>query len=209
MARKLKVYETSQGFYDLAIAAPSMKAALEAWGAGSNLFHQGFAKESEDEKAIAAAMEKPGVVLQRPVGSDAPFEEHSDLPTAVSLDAHSRKAKAGPAKAKTAKTAKAGKTAKADEKSERRAAAAFEKERARREKQRQKEEAAAAKARAKRKAAREATEAVLERAAREHEKKAAQIGNDLATVQRRADAEEERWEKLKDRLEAAVRKAGS
>jgi hypothetical protein len=41
MARNLKTYQTSLGFYDLAIAAPSMKAALEAWGAGSNLFHQG------------------------------------------------------------------------------------------------------------------------------------------------------------------------
>jgi hypothetical protein len=29
------------GFYDLAIAASSMKAALEAWGTGSNLLHQG------------------------------------------------------------------------------------------------------------------------------------------------------------------------
>src|SRR4051812_48074180 len=45
MARKLKTYQTSLGFFDLAIAAPSMKAALEAWGAGSNLFHQGIAKE--------------------------------------------------------------------------------------------------------------------------------------------------------------------
>jgi hypothetical protein len=31
MARKLKAYQTSIGFFDLAIAAPSMKAALEAW----------------------------------------------------------------------------------------------------------------------------------------------------------------------------------
>ena len=30
MARKLKTYQTSLGFFDLAIAAPSMKAALEA-----------------------------------------------------------------------------------------------------------------------------------------------------------------------------------
>jgi hypothetical protein len=29
MARKLKTYQTSLGFFDLAIAAPSMKAALE------------------------------------------------------------------------------------------------------------------------------------------------------------------------------------
>jgi colicin import membrane protein len=69
MPRKLKTYQTSQGFYDLAIAAPSMKAALEAWGASSNLFHQGFAKEADDGKVIEAAMAKPGIVLQRPVGS--------------------------------------------------------------------------------------------------------------------------------------------
>src|SRR5262249_44732106 len=78
---KLKTYQTSLGFYDLAIAAPSMKAALEAWGAGSNLFHQGVAKESSDPEVIAATMSKPGVVLRRPVGSDAPFSEHPDLPT--------------------------------------------------------------------------------------------------------------------------------
>ena len=47
MARKLKTYQTSLGFFDLAMAAPSMKAALEAWGADSNLFHQGAAKESQ------------------------------------------------------------------------------------------------------------------------------------------------------------------
>jgi hypothetical protein len=46
MARKLKTYQTSLGFFDLAMAAPSMKAALEAWGADSNLFHHGAAKES-------------------------------------------------------------------------------------------------------------------------------------------------------------------
>ena len=51
MPRKLKIYQTSLGFFDLAIAAPSMKAALEAWGADSNLFHQRAAKESEDPQA--------------------------------------------------------------------------------------------------------------------------------------------------------------
>src|SRR3954470_6539908 len=77
MPRKLKVYQTSLGFFDLAIATPSMKAALEAWGAGSNLFHQGVAKESDDRKIIDAAMEKPGIILQRPVGSEGPFHEHA------------------------------------------------------------------------------------------------------------------------------------
>ena len=81
MARKLKTYQTSLGFFDLAIAAPSMKAALEAWGADSNLFHQGAAKESDDPDVIAATMAKPGVVLRRPVGSDGSFGEHAELPT--------------------------------------------------------------------------------------------------------------------------------
>lgn len=67
MARKLKTYQTSLGF-DLVIAAPSMKAALEVWGANSNLFHQDFAKEGYDPDVVAAAMSKPGVVLRRPVG---------------------------------------------------------------------------------------------------------------------------------------------
>jgi hypothetical protein len=70
MPRKLKVYQTSQGLYDLAIAAASMKAALEAWGMASNLFHQGFASESEDAATIDAAMAKPGIVVRRPVGTN-------------------------------------------------------------------------------------------------------------------------------------------
>jgi len=43
-----KVFQTSLGFYDQAIAAPSMKAALEAWGSNSNQFHQGAARETSD-----------------------------------------------------------------------------------------------------------------------------------------------------------------
>src|ERR1700751_705372 len=83
MARKLKTYQTSLGFFDLAIAAPSMKAALEAWGAGSNLFHQGVARETDDPDVVAATMSKPGVILKRPAGSSGRFAEHSDLPTSV------------------------------------------------------------------------------------------------------------------------------
>jgi len=79
MARKLKTYQTSLGFFDQAIAAPSMKAALEAWGADSNLFHQGAAKESDDLDVVAATMAKPGVVLRRPVGSNGCFGEALDV----------------------------------------------------------------------------------------------------------------------------------
>src|SRR5205814_8800013 len=83
MARKLKTFQTSLGFYDLAIAAPSMKAALEAWGAGSNLFHQGVAKETDDPDVVAATMSKPGVVLKRPAGSSGRFPEHAGLPSVL------------------------------------------------------------------------------------------------------------------------------
>src|SRR3954462_3214110 len=84
MARKLKTYQTSLGFFDQAIAAPSMKAALEAWGTKTNLFHQGVAKEVDDPEVIAATMRKPGVILRRPVGSNGPFKEHADLPSDLS-----------------------------------------------------------------------------------------------------------------------------
>lgn len=79
-AKKTKTYQTSLGFYDLAIAAPSMKATLEALGRRSNLFHQGVAKETEDADVVDPAMTKPGVVLKRPAGSKGRFAEHSELP---------------------------------------------------------------------------------------------------------------------------------
>src|ERR1700742_3783465 len=80
MARKLKTYQTSLCFFEQAIAAPSMKAAHEAWGADSNFFHQGAATESTDPEIVATKMNKPGVVLKRPVGSDGACGEHAELP---------------------------------------------------------------------------------------------------------------------------------
>src|SRR5262252_7036304 len=57
-----------------------MKAAAEAWGSRTNVFTQGFAKESRDLAIVSATMAKPGVVLRRPVGSNGPFAEHAELP---------------------------------------------------------------------------------------------------------------------------------
>jgi hypothetical protein len=91
MARKLKTYQTSLGFFDLAIAAPSRKAALEAWGADSNLFHQGAAKQSDDPDVVAVTMAKPGVVLRRPVGSDGSFSEHAEFPSYLSEEGRAAK----------------------------------------------------------------------------------------------------------------------
>ena len=130
MARKLKTYRTSLGFFEQAIAAPSMKAALEAWGADSNLFHQGAAKESHDPDVIAATMAKPGVVLKRPVGSDGPFGENAELPKHLGGDGRSRKSA----------TKSSGRGAKEtpvrpDKEADRKAAQAYERERQRRERE--------------------------------------------------------------------------
>jgi len=86
VARKLKTYVTSIGFFELAVAAPSMKAALEAWGTERNLFHQGFAKETDDAAIVAATMAQPGIVLKRSVGSRGAFREHAELPKSLPAD---------------------------------------------------------------------------------------------------------------------------
>src|SRR4051794_22486956 len=124
MARKLKTYQTSQGFYDLAIAAPSMKAALEAWGANSNLFHQGFASETDDPKIVAATLAKPGVVLRRPVGTRAEFSEDAELPTDIGGGKSSTSSKKPKVPRAAAKKAPPGNR---DDKAERAAALAYEK----------------------------------------------------------------------------------
>jgi hypothetical protein len=130
-----RTYQTSLGFFEQAIAAPSMKAALEAWGADSNLFHQGAAKESTDPVVIAATMKKPGVILKRPVGSDGPFGEHAELPK--DLGSSERKKPAPKPSVRKAKKS----SAPHDEAADRKAAQAFERERQRREREEAKEEA--------------------------------------------------------------------
>jgi colicin import membrane protein len=49
--------------------------------------------------------------------------------------------------------------------------------------------------------------AALEAAEREHNKIVASIEKDREAVERRATAEQERWEKAKDRLERVLRNA--
>ena len=77
---KFKTFTTEQGFFELAVAAPSRAAALRAWGMKHDLFGQGLARESQDNNAIAAALAQPGVVLRRPLGSKGPFRVESNLP---------------------------------------------------------------------------------------------------------------------------------
>ena len=202
MTKKLKAYQTSLGFFDLAIAAPSMKAALEAWGADSNLFHQGAAKESDDPDVIAAAMKKPGVVLRRPVGSNGSFSEHAKLPTDLGG--------AGPTKA--ARRSNGPKAKKAsfrpdDKAAERKAAFDYEREQRRRVLERAKEEAARQKERQRRQQAVDKAQAALDKAKQVHAKRAAAIQAEVEALEKRSKTEEARWDREKERLEAALRRA--
>jgi colicin import membrane protein len=183
MPRKLKIYQTSLGFFDLAIAAPSMKAALQAWGSETNLFHQGFAKETDDPAIVAATLAKPGVVLRRPVGSDGAFSEHAGLPKKLPID------KVKERTAKPRATTREPPAQKVDDKAAREAALAFERERQRREQ-------AIAKA-----------EAALEEAKRDHESRLEDIERERAALDRRSQAEDARWAKQKEQLETALRRA--
>jgi hypothetical protein len=92
MPRKLKTFVTESGFFELAVAAPSMKAALKDWGIDVNLFQQGLARQTEDPAVIKAAESAPGRVLRRPIGSKQPFREGAELPE---VKGAARKAKSG------------------------------------------------------------------------------------------------------------------
>ena len=59
MPRRLKTFVTESGFFELAVAAPSMKMALRDWGIGVNLFQQGLARQTEDHReGVRAFIEK-------------------------------------------------------------------------------------------------------------------------------------------------------
>ncbi|MGN6285388.1 MAG: cell envelope biogenesis protein TolA [Afipia sp.] len=192
-ARRLKTFQTSMGFFDLAIAAPSMKAALEAWGAESNLFHMGLAKQVEDADVVQATMAKPGVVLKRPVGSNGLFTEEAKLP--ASLTAKKRRHNR-PAKAKSTE---------ADEKSAREAAREYERVEQKRKRERLKELAEIKRS----EKAVASAQAAIDKAEQAHQKRLRKIEKQRAALENRAIAEDSRWNKQKKRLHDALRRARS
>lgn len=177
MVRKLKTFTTSAGFFDLAVAAPSMKAALQTWDAGRNLFRDGFAKVSNDPDVVAATLSQPGVVLRRPVGSDAPYSEHPALPESLPVGKRRRPAK----------------------KAARRDGTRHESE-PRKERLRKREEARRDRAIA-------AAEAALEKARHAHQARIADIEKAWAALERRLKSEEARWQKKKRDLENTIQRA--
>ncbi len=201
MARKLKTYQTSIGFYDLAVAAPSMKAALQIWGADSNLFHQGFAREVEDAAVIAATLAHPGTVLRRPIGTDGAFRVTSDLPKdLVEGPTRTRQPKA-PARRPE------GKTGKPDGAAARKAAAAFDQQQRKREHAQRRTDIAEAKQRERRLARIAKAQQALDAAEQEHDAQDAALQAEREKLDKRADAEQQRWERQRDKLRAALDRA--
>ena len=66
---RLKVYRTAMGFHDAYVAAPSQKAALEAWGVDKNLFARGAAEVVTDPALTKEPLAHPGKVVRKSRGS--------------------------------------------------------------------------------------------------------------------------------------------
>ncbi len=180
-----------------------MKAALEAWGSKSNLFQQGFAKQSDDPEIVAATMARPGVVLRRPVGTSGRFSEDANLPSNFLAGYAGRK----PEKAPSRKDRSASR--RIDEKTARQAAFDFEEEQRRRERQAKKEEATWKRDQKRRERAVAAARAALDKAEKTYKARIAGIEKARAALDRKLEAEDARWKKQRERLEDALRKARS
>jgi colicin import membrane protein len=212
MPRKLKTYITNIGFFELALAAPSMKAALEAWGMGHNAFQNGFARVTDDPKIVAATMAQPGVVLRRAVGTKGEFKEDAALPndlwklTPTNMETPKPKAKAAP---KSHVKPKAGKPL--DKTADRAAILSFENAKEKRDTARKKAEEQEAEQRAEGHARIERAQAkadeALERAEAHHEGIVAAIAQDQDNLDRRAAAEKARWGAERAKLENAREQA--
>jgi colicin import membrane protein len=206
MPRKLKTYVTTSGFFDLAVAAPSMKAALEIWGSTSNLFQKGFANETSDTDVVKATLEHPGIILRRPVGSKGLFKENAELPElSVLQNAIKHKRPAEPLKKKAVKAKP--KPAKPDSAATRKAARLYDLAEKRRERDDAREVAQRAKERDRRDQAVEKAQAALDEARARHDAHAAEIEKQREALDRKARLEGERWDEEEDKLKAALRRA--
>jgi hypothetical protein len=77
-ARPLKVYRTPIGFHDVYIAAPSQKAALEAWGADANLFARDIAEIVTDSSLTKEPLANPGFVIRKAPAAKVSKAEPTD-----------------------------------------------------------------------------------------------------------------------------------
>jgi colicin import membrane protein len=225
MAKKLKVYQTSIGFFDLAVAAPSMKAAAEAWGSDPDIFKRGFAKQTEDPKVVEATTAAPGVVLRRPVGSDGEFAEKAALPKAPEGRRPAPKDRVERADASRKPDTKSDEKAKHDaaatlekekrdaaaalEKQKREAAVALEKEQKRLALDRAKAEAERERAKKQREQMIAKADAAFERARSRHQDAMNAIRQRREELDRDEAREDERWQREQQAHDDALKEAGA
>ena len=215
MPRQLKSYVTTSGFFELAVAAPTMKAALEIWGAGPDLFRRGYAHETKDSAIVGATMAKPGVILKRAVGGQGAFKEHADLPdvstwkkpiTSPTPSQAPASQPELPPKAVPVKTAPAKPPA-AQQDAERKAAQLYAAAVKKREREAERAEAAERKALERRQKAVEKAENAIRTARAAHDARVAVIKTERGELELRAREEETRWDAQKRDLDAALKDA--
>jgi colicin import membrane protein len=217
VARKLKVFRTSMGFFELAIAAPSMKAAAEAWGTDPDVFRRGFAEPTEDRKIVEAAMAAPGVVLRRPVGSDGVFGEKAALPDAPADTGKQPAPRPDKVPSKSRPDPKLAEKGKREEAAareetaarEREAAAAREKEEKRRELERRKKEAEEERSRKQREQKVARANAAFERARARHAEAVQSFTKRRKELDDDEAREDERWEREQHEHRDVLREAES
>jgi len=177
MPRKLKTFVTESGFFELAVAAPSMKAALKDWGIAINLFQQGLARQTDDPAIVAVAEAEPGKVLRRPIGSKGPFRESAELPKVKGgVKPHPKPGRA--LRDGTANKVKSTKSRRSPQSPPPRETVDL-------------------------KAVRQAR-AVLEEAQARHGKRAAALEKKKEALERRAEREEQEWQRQKEKLELKI-----
>ncbi len=207
MPRKFQVFVTNLGFFELAIAAPSMKAALDAWGMNHNAFAHGFAKKTDDAAIVEAAMAHPGTVVKRAVGSKGAFKPDTDMPDKLPAIAP----KLASAKTKPAPKAKPRPKTKPEHKS-RAVLLSFQAAKEKRDRQRAREEerraAQAQKQLVRIQQATEKAQAALEDAAAHQEKALAAMEREQEKLEDRARKEKDRWNAQRRKLQASVDAAG-
>jgi hypothetical protein len=211
MPRQLKTYLTTSGFFELAVAAPTMKAALEIWGAGPDLFRRGYAKETNDAAIVRATMAKPGVVLKRAVGAKGMFKERPELPDPSAWAQPEKKPAQSKAPAREpeppAKPEPAGPKSRGPTAAERKAARLYEAARKKRERETARAAAAERKISERREQAIEKAEAAIRGAGAAHSERVAALQRQRDELEQRARDEERDWQEEKRKLEDSLRKA--
>jgi len=134
------------------------------------------------------------------VGSNKPSMEDAPLPANLPDERDKTSRRREP---------KARSPRQVDQEAAREAALAYAREERKRDAVRRKEEAAREKTRKRREQAVEKAQAALDKARHQHARKAGAIAAERAKIEARAEAEEERWQKQKSKLERALHRARS